>query len=459
MVSKNWSLTGRLMARILLWVTVVWAGVLVGVYVHTREHVYELLDSHLRQTVDLLALQPLDELKDTDFRKLQERRHGKESEHSDDDATIFQVWKDQQLLVRSVKAPEQALTAQKTGFDDLRWNGESWRIYATVGEDDVVVMVGENVAWRKDIVWGNVQRVLTGLIVAYPLMALLVWFTVRGTVRPLREASSAVAQRHPQSTEPLTVDNPPKELQPLLAALNQLFGKVDTLLQTERRFTADAAHELRTPVAATRMMAQVAQGAATEVQRNEALEGVLRGCDRSTHLVEQLLQLARLEEQAQDGAQLPLENILPALEQVRDELLQTQAEPRQQTLHWQAPDVLYAHMTPTLASVLLRNLLDNALRYSPEGAQVRVQLQHSEQEGMHWTVEDSGPGMEPADMQRLGERFFRVLGTGRTGSGLGWSIVQRIAALYQLQVQVDRSSDLGGLRIQVAQRMEKHGQR
>ena len=112
-------------------------------------------------------------------------------------------------------------------------------------------------------------------------------------------------------------------------------------------------------------------------------------------------------------------------------------------------------MAPTLASVLLRNLLDNALRYSPEGAQVRVQLQHSAQEGMRWSVEDRGPGMTPADMQRLGERFFRVLGTGRTGSGLGWSIVQRIATLYQLRVQVDSSTDLGGLRVHVLQLTNK----
>ncbi len=271
---------------------------------------------------------------------------------------------------------------------------------------------------------------------------------MRGSVRPLGRLGNAVATRQPQSLAPLSTEGVPPEVLPLVTALNDLFERMARLLATEQQFTADAAHELRTPIAGIRMQAQVAQGATDAQERATALQATVQGCDRATRLVEQLLQLARLDaESAQDLSSTPLAEVA---RQVAADLHAT-AEHRQQRIVLCEP---LAHgvripLPEPLARVLLRNLLDNALRYSPEGAEVRLQVAEQDEGRAQLSVEDSGPGLTPEEQARLGERFFRVLGTGQSGSGLGWSIVQRIARLHHLQVRTDRSPALGGLRVTV----------
>ena len=207
------------------------------------------------------------------------------------------------------------------------------------------------------------------------------------------------------------------------------------------------AHELRTPIAAIRMQAQVALGAAgDDAARDHALRYTLAGCDRATRLVEQLLTLARLEgQQAAPGA-----STCDAAKVVRGVVaeLAPSALAQQQTLELDAPQACALAVGDTLLGVLARNLVDNALRYSPQGAQVLVAVVHSG-DAITLQVDDSGPGLDEPSLQRLGERFFRVLGTAQSGSGLGWSIVRRIAQVQGASLVVERSSKLGGLRVLV----------
>jgi two-component system sensor histidine kinase QseC len=223
-------------------------------------------------------------------------------------------------------------------------------------------------------------------------------------------------------------------------------------METERRFTADAAHELRTPIAAIRAQAQVALSEATnDVVRQQALQDTLVGCDRASRVVEQLLTLARVEG-PQDVASEPFRLDQLAQQTLAD--LTPEALRRGQTLELLAPEPLLVNGQSTLWHILLRNLIDNALRYSPDGATVRMQAQRLENGQMEITVQDSGPGLSADNLARLGERFFRVLGTSATGSGLGWSIVRHIAALQHIDVQVGKSAELGGL--QVTLRYPRH---
>jgi two-component system sensor histidine kinase QseC len=216
-------------------------------------------------------------------------------------------------------------------------------------------------------------------------------------------------------------------------------------MQTERRFTADAAHELRTPIAAIRAQAQVAMSAASnDTVRQQALQDTLVGCDRASRVVEQLLTLARVEG-PQDVASEPFR--LDQLAQQTLAELTPEALRRGQTLELLAPEPLQVNGQSTLWQILLRNLIDNALRYSPDGATVRMQAQRLENGQMEITVQDSGPGLSADNLARLGERFFRVLGTSASGSGLGWSIVRHIAALQHIDVQAGKSTELGGLKV------------
>ena len=227
--------------------------------------------------------------------------------------------------------------------------------------------------------------------------------------------------------------------------LNDLLQRLALRMETERRFTADAAHELRTPIAAIRAQAQVALSQATNDEvRRQALQDTLVGCDRASRVVEQLLTLARVEG-PQDMASEPFR--LDQLAQQTLAYLTPGALRRGQTLELLAPEPMEVNGQSTLWHILLRNLIDNALRYSPDGAMVRMQVKRLESGQMEITVQDSGPGLSAVNLARLGERFFRVLGTPASGSGLGWSIVRHIAVLQRIDVQVGKSADLGGLKV------------
>jgi len=438
------SLQSQLLLAVLGLVLLAWTAAAALTWHKAQDEVGDLLDAHLAQTAALLRLQQLDEL---DEDQLNEAPDLDKHQHH----VVFQLWREGQLLARSKNAPTEPLTHQRgRGFADSQAAGKSWRVFVTQGhEGDVNILVGEQQSARQDIVRASVVGMLKPMALALPLLALGIWWVVRGLVRPLRQLGAAVSVRQPQSLVPLPTAGVPPEVLPLVSALNDLFTRMAELLVTERQFTADAAHELRTPIAGIRMQAQVAQGATQNAERAAALDATVQGCDRATRLVEQLLQLARLDAETAtpDAAATDLGRVAHMV--VAD--LQSAAQARGQQVLLQTPGPVNIHLTEPLAHVLLRNLLDNALRYSPDGAQVQVHITAASA-GIpaRLCVEDGGPGLTNGEMARLGERFFRVLGTGQSGSGLGWSIVRRIARLHNLRLQVDRSPALGGLRVQVS---------
>ena len=439
------SLQARLLLAVLTLVLLAWASAAALTWHEAEDEVGDLLDAHLAQTAALLRLQPLDQLDEDQLN---------EAPQLDKHQTrvVFQLWHENQLLTRSRNAPDAPLTdRQKSGFDDSRVDGKTWRVFVAPGrESGTRMLVGERQSARQGIVLASVTSMLKPLAWALPLLALGIWWVVRGSVRPLRQLGRDVATRQPQSLAPLSTAGVPPEVLPLVAALNALFERMAELLAAERQFTADAAHELRTPIAGIRMQAQVAQGATQGAERAAALDATVRGCDRATRLVEQLLQLARLDADTDTTVQSTPHTDLAAVARAVVAELQPTAQSRDQQVALELTDPAPVPLSEPLARVLLRNLLDNALRYSPDGAQVQVRVGAIRPGGpVQLCVQDSGPGLPEDAQARLGERFFRVLGSGQSGSGLGWSIVQRIARLHGLRVQVDRSPVLGGLRVRI----------
>jgi two-component system sensor histidine kinase QseC len=443
------SLQARLLALLLSLVTVVWLGAAALTWTDAQHELDELLDGHLAQAAALLVVQ-------------QARADG----HNDDEGVAdapslhkyapkvaFQVFHEGHLVMRSANAGTEPLSALTSGFSTVRLSdNQPWRVFATRGsESDVQVFVGEQTDTRDDILWAVLQGVLLPLLLALPLLALLLWWAVRHGLAPLRQLSQALGRRQPQALEPVVLKDVPTEMEPLVLALNGLFGRIDAMVAAERRFTADAAHELRTPIAAIRTQAQVALGAGNDsAQRDHALQLTLAGCDRATRLVEQLLTLSRLEAAANPGAALPLNTPIDLSAVTRRTCadLAPASLLRQQELTLDAPAVCLVAGDDALLGVLVRNLVDNALRYSPDGATVQVSVaQRSGQ--VELLVQDSGPGLTDPEIARLGERFYRVLGSDQPGSGLGWSIVKRIADVFAAEVQVQRASPLGGLAVTV----------
>jgi two-component system sensor histidine kinase QseC len=437
------SLQTRLLVLLLGMVTMVWLSAAFLTWTDARRELDELLDGHLAQAAALLVVQQTrsdddDEVADAP------------SLHKYAPKVAFQVFHEGHLVMRSTNAGRNPMSTQSTGFSTVQLEGAPWRVFATRGaEGDVQVFVGEQTDARSAILRAVLRSMLLPLGFALPVLALLVWWAVRRGLMPLRQLSQALGQRSPQSMAPVVLGDMPSEIEPLVQALNALFARIDAMVAAERRFTADAAHELRTPIAAIRAQAQVAMGAGTDAgQRDHALRITLAGCDRATRLVDQLLTLARLEAGPGNGTLAVDKADLCAVTRRVAASLASAAIARRQSLELEADTPCWVKGDEVLISVMVRNLIDNAMRYSPNGA--RVLLNVSTESGQTvLRVEDSGPGMTDQQIARLGERFYRVLGSDQPGSGLGWSIVKRLADAFGTSIQISRSGSLGGLAVEV----------
>ncbi len=444
------SLQRRVLALVLGAVALVWLASGLFTWFDARHELDELLDGHLAQAAALLVAQQVRAVGETEDDDEEHRRIDAPSLHRYAPRVTFQVWHEGRLALRSSNAPTTAMAPPgkrfEPGFHTVALGDARWRVFAAEGaEHDVQVYVGERIEARLSILRAVLRSTLWPVAAALPLLALAIWWAVRHGLRPLRQLGRALAARDPRTLEPLAIRGAPAEMRPALDALNALFGRIGELIESERRFTADAAHELRTPLAAIRTQAQVALGEADAEARQHALRATLEGCDRAARLIEQLLMLSRLE--ATEGLALqPVE--LAALVRQVCAALAPAAQQQMQQVALDAPLPCTVAGDEALLAVLVRNLLDNAIRYSPRAARIELRLRR-DGEGVTLDVEDSGPGMAEADIARIGQRFFRVLGHDAPGSGLGWSIVQRIAATHGATLQVGRSARLGGLSVRL----------
>lgn len=438
------SLQSRLLVLVLGVVTCVWLTTAVLTWFDVRHELDELLDGHLAQAAAILVVQQAQEVGEDD--------HGEgidaPSLHHYAPKVAFQVFHEGKLAMRSANAPMKAMAGAnddfKAGFDTVQIDGAAWRVFSAHGsESDVDVYVGEEVHARANILWAVLRGTLLPMAIALPLLALALWWAIHRSVAPMRQLGLTLARRQPNTLEPLALDGAPAEIAPMVDALNGLFERIATLIESERRFTADASHELRTPIAAIRAQAQVAMGETDDALRRHALDNTLQGCDRAIRLVDQLLTLSRLEASAAPAMEDV--DLVRLVRRVAADLAPT-AIGRGQLLEFEATDPCHMTGNETLLTILVRNLVDNAMRYSPNSTRIVVALQQ-EHGHIRLAVEDSGPGLNSADTARLGERFFRVPGSNQSGSGLGWSIVKRIATVQRLTLHVGHSSTLGGLAV------------
>lgn len=298
---------------------------------------------------------------------------------------------------------------------------------------------------QKELAEHFAEALLAPLLFGVPLLGAWLWFAAWHGLAPLDRIALEVAAREPERLDPLAPDAAPRELRPLLDAMNTLFGRVAGTLDKERRFTADAAHELRTPLAAILAQAQVAQRARDAAERDHALAQIVASGQRAGRLVDQLLQLARLD--AADA--LPRTTL--RLDQLAAEVCAEHgaaALEKQITLTLDAavPVIVPGHAD--MLRVLLRNLLDNALRYTPVGGHVSVKVGGSAQTA-ELVVSDDGPGIPAGQREKVLDRFYRLADQDTNGSGLGLSIVARIAALHDARLELADGIGTPGLTVRL----------
>jgi two-component system, OmpR family, sensor histidine kinase QseC len=362
---------------------------------------------------------------------------------------LFQVWdKNQHLVLHSVGAPLQPMTL-KNGLSDESINGKYWRVLSTQDPQlGLTFAVAEHYGTRELLVRRITKDDIIIMMLVYPLFGLFIWFVVGHELLSIKNVASQVAQRAADHLEPFNLEEVPQEVQPLVDELNKLFLRLKQAFEREQRFAADAAHELRTPLAALKTQAQVALKITDPRERQTQLQNVIAGVDRCTHVIQQLLTLCRmspetttLEECTEvDLAKLAAEVIgqlapLAIDKQIEIELIATD------------PHCILQGNTTGLHA-LIRNLVDNAIRYTPENGNIRVFVQ-DKRDNVILRVIDNGPGI-PADLRsRVFERFYRVLGTSVQGSGLGLAIVLQIVKLHKGNVRLGAPENGIGLEVEV----------
>lgn len=355
--------------------------------------------------------------------------------HKYETRLVFQLWEGngERLLMRSSNAPATPLARFAPGYAEARLNGEGFHVFS-LWHDGMWLQVAQDTYMRGELASEIAVATLLPHLAGIPLMALLIWLIVSRGLRPLDALRGAIAGRGADNLAPLAGARS-VELQPMVVELNRLLARLHDSFERERRFTSDAAHELRTPLAALRIQAENALAATDDGARRHALDNLLRGVDRAGRLVSQLLTLARLEPDAAARAFAPVR--LDAV--VREELatLSPLAQARRQDFDFldEAPGVLVRGDAAALGA-LVRNLADNALRYGPDGSLVRVELRPLGTREVELRVLDEGAGVPPELAGRVFERFFRAESGRGDGAGLGLAIVQRIAELHGGRVGV-----------------------
>jgi two-component system, OmpR family, sensor histidine kinase QseC len=360
----------------------------------------------------------------------------------------FQIWTQEMLAsARLGSAPQAPLLPVETeGFGWTQVEGSRWRALSTWNTTRTLqIQIAQeptrHAALDKLALW----RMAWGAAVLVVLAAVLIWLIVDATLTPLQRTATSVGERSEQDLRQVEASGAPREVRPLVDALNRLLQRIRSALNTERRFTADAAHELRTPLAAIRANAQVLVAARDQAEREATARDLLASVDRSTRLVEQLLALARADQPLQDDKLRDVDIADVAREQLAAH--RARAEQHGIALHG-ALEPGATRADPALLSVMVRNLLDNALRYTPPGGHITVATRADEQ-GPMLTVEDDGPGIPEAERERVFERFHRLPGQRATGSGLGLSIVRRVADVHGARVAIAAGPADRGTKVQV----------
>lgn len=431
------SLRGRLLWFLLAAITIAAVAQATIAYRTALHDADQIFDYHMQQMA--LSLRSSTPLSNDEARARQEA----ESAGGNDDMVV-QMWSpDGAQMFHSVsraRLPQRAVL----GFSNVRANSTTYRVFS-IQTSNQTVQVAQDLAVRRNMAGNLALRTLGPIAVMMPILMLVVWWVVSGSLQPVARVRSQVASRQADDLSPVSDTGLPDEVRPLVQELNLLFGRVRTAFEAQQHFVADAAHELRTPLAALRLQAQSLDRADTPEARQVAVSRLTAGIDRATRLVEQLLILARQEATAAEGAATKTRPVdLADLARRTAADLAGVAAAKGVDLGLQQADPASIDGQPDALQILLRNLVDNAVKYTPGGGTVDISVL-SGAGTVAVQVEDSGPGIPPEERERVFDRFYRVAGSEAAGSGLGLAIIKAIAERHGAVLTLGSSERLGGL--------------
>lgn len=438
------SIQKRLTVLLLTIIIIVGVTTLSISYYDTTHEVNELFDAQLAQSARVLHAQITSELKDNEITDLQgfldyrpkltipfREVDTDQTSHEYERQIGFQLWDHTGKLILHSKSvgetplSETALRPGKSGFDNTMEEGHQWRVFSIWDEEHhYVVMAGESYNIRQELVVKISWQLVAPYLISIPIMAMLIWLGIERGLNPIIKVANEVRQRESKNLHPIEFTDVPKEILPLIQNLNDLFSRLNEAFEKERRFTNDAAHELRTPLAALKTHAQVALRETNQADRNTALTNIIAGVNRASHLVEQMLTLARMSPD-QNILQDEDVKIYQVLEEVAADLSQY-AFKKGITLSLDGDRKMSIKTNAVILSILVRNILDNAISYTPEGGDIDIELL-TQGEYPVIRITDTGPGISEDLQGRVFDRFFRLPGSQNEGCGLGLSIATQCA--------------------------------
>ena len=425
-------------ARLLAWLFagVVFIGAAGGgiVYRNALAEADAFFDYHLRQTALLLRDEPVEYVA---------------PQIPANDAAydfVVQVWTLDGVRIY-LSRPHSVLPNVTTlGFSTVTTSEGLWRVYGAQAMTKVI-QVAQPMRVRKEQAVDLALKTLRPFALLLPVLGFLIWVAVGRALQPLQRLTTLVKARRVDALDPLPNERLPDEVRPLVEALNDLLVRLGVALDRERAFMADAAHELRTPLTALHLQMGTLSRAANEAERNDAMEKLSAGMQRAIRLVEQMLSLARQEPRVQ-----PTRAPVPLADIARDVVaeLVPLADAKQIDLGISNSQPAIVMGDPDALRTLTRNLVDNAVRYTPTGGRVDVSVENGSDSGQTLLkVVDNGPGIPPEERSRVLDRFYRPPGTSPPGSGLGMAIVKAIADTHSATLELDSGPDGTGLAVSV----------
>lgn len=425
--------------RLLLWLlSAVAAAGLSGawaVYDRALQGLDELFDEQLQQTALSLQDQSFDssllpQIPATDTRN----------------NVVIQVWNVAGVRIYLSEFYRAPPGLQDSGLSTVTVNKVAWRVFSLPSRSHII-QVSQPLSVRRRQAASLALSTLAPLGLMLPVLGVAIWLIVGTQLRPLRRLADSLRLRQPDALEPVGESGLPEELRPLVSALNGLLARLQAALEAQQAFVADAAHELRTPLTALRLQLQLAADADEETARKDALARLRAGIDRASRLVEQLLDLARQQAQPASAGQ---QSVVALDELARDVVagLVPLAELRQQDLGIAASEAASVRGDSHALGMLCRNLVDNALRYTPEQGRIDVMVGH-EGKRPFMRVSDTGPGIPETERERVFGRFVRVGNGGTQGTGLGLAIVQSIASNHHADIRLGDGPEGRGLEVTV----------
>ena len=361
----------------------------------------------------------------------------------------FQIWDSAgSLILKSPNVPLTAISQNDNGYSYNFFLDNEWRVFTLTSLDSRYrCITAERIDVRNDLIGKVLSDLLILFVILVTALSVSAWFAISQGLSPLRNLAAQIHKRGAERLDWIQGENAPVEIQTITGALNQLLSKLQSALAREKRITSDAAHELRTPLAAVKLHAELASRATNKEDRKKAIDDILLGNERTTHLVNQLLALARLEPDS-SSQEFPSHNLSHI---VREEtaLLAPLAQTNDIELSFSGDENIIATVDDTSIRLLIRNLLSNSISYTQRGGKVSVSLSERNNQCC-LIVEDNGPGIPISERKRVFERFYRIKNHAAPGCGIGLSIVMRAVELHQATLSLDDADFEPGLKVTVS---------